>query len=349
MIRRHYPLLCVLTACFIFAAPLPLHADTASVKLARYKSQVDEAVDSALEWLAKNQHKDGYFAGVRGRTNAVVSLTVMAFLCKGHTPGNGDYGEVINKAIDYILAHQNKKNGTLDTGYGGGGMYSHCISTLMLSEVSGMLTPERQKKVDKVLAKALKIILSAQAVKKNASLQGGWRYKLNSRDSDISVTGWALMALRSARLNGARIPRESIEDAMKYIGRCQNKDGGFGYNPRGGSGAARTGTGLLALALTGQHNSPQARKAGDYLLRMIKRYKFIRERHFYYGLYYTSQAMFQLGGDYWDTYAQAMYEHVLKTQDKQGYWKAGSQLAYPTAMTVLALGVVYRQLPIYQR
>ena len=40
-------------------------------------------------------------------------------------------------------------------------------------------------------------------VEKKPQHQGGWRYQPHSRDSDLSLTGWAVMALRSARLNGA--------------------------------------------------------------------------------------------------------------------------------------------------
>ena len=55
--------------------------------------------------------------------------------------------------------------------------------------------------------------------------------------------------------------------------------------------------------------------------------------------------MFQLGGDYWDRWAEEMYENTLSHQAADGSW--GS--AYSTAMTVLSLTVSYRQLPVYQR
>ena len=66
-------------------------------------------------------------------------------------------------------------------------MYSHAIATLFLTEVSGMVDPERQKKVDAVLPKALKIILTAQAVQKTDPRHAsGWRYQRGSADSDLS-------------------------------------------------------------------------------------------------------------------------------------------------------------------
>jgi hypothetical protein len=326
----------------------PGRADTASPRLAKYRKPVDEAVDRALAWLAKAQAKEGWYNGHYGKTNAVIGLVGMAFLSKGYTPGQGPYGEVLNRCVDYILGHQ-RKNGTLDGGYGGGGMYSHCISTLLLSEVSGMVDPARQRKVDEALGRGLKVILSAQQLKKRSDLQGGWRYKPNSRDSDISVSGWALMALRSARLNGAPVPKSAIDDAVKFILRCRWKDGGFGYMPRHGSGVARTGAALLCLELTGHHGEEVTRQAGDYLLRPMKKGRFIHDRHFYYAVYYCSQGMFQLGGDYWESFADGMYTHMLKRQQKDGSWRGGRGTVYSTAMSVLAMTVSYRQLPIYQR
>jgi hypothetical protein len=95
-----------------------------------------------------------------------------------------------------------------------GRMYSHNIATLMLSEVSGMVDPERQARIDVVLPRALRIILAAQDVPKGESHAGGWRYKPTSGDSDISLAGWALASLRSSRNNGAPVPKESIEKAV---------------------------------------------------------------------------------------------------------------------------------------
>ena len=348
MTMRASPLLRFAAAALIFAAPLAAQADTASPKLAKYRKQVDDAVGRALAWLAKAQHETGYFPGGHGRTTAVVALAGMAFLSKGYTPGRGPYSAALNRCIDYVLRRQ-RANGSLD-GAHGGGMYCHCIATLLLSEVSGMVGPARQKKIDKALPKALKLILNAQQVKKHPKHQGGWRYKPNSRDSDISVSGWALMALRSARLNGAPVAKKAIDDAVKFIMKCRWKDGGFGYQPGGGPGAGRTGVALLCLELTGHHDTKVTRTAGDYILKNIKTHKFIRDAHYHYAVYYCSQAMFQLGGDYWEKFAEAMYTRVLKTQKKDGGWGRSRQSeGYATAMTVLALTVVYRQLPIYQR
>ena len=223
----------------------------------------------------------------------------------------------------------------------------------MLSEVSGMVNPALQEKIDKALPKALKLILAAQQIKKPANQQGGWRYQLDSQDSDISCTGWAMMSLRSARNGGASIPRESIDEALKFIIACRWQDGGFCYQPGGGPSQPRTGTALLCLELCGRHGEAPSAAAGDWVLKHMTAN--IGEAYFYYGLYYCSQGMFQLGGDYWEKFARHMYTIMLKSQQKDGSWPAGGSgeavagPCYSTAMAVLAMSVSYRQLPIYQR
>lgn len=330
----------------------PALADEESPVLAEYRERVDKAVDKALAYLSKQQEADGSFKSSMRRNTAITSLSVMAYLAKGHTPGVGPYGEVINKGIDFVL--NSEKSGMLmGQSEGPGPMYAHCISTLMLSEVSGMVDANRQKRIDKALGRALEIILAAQKVKKDRRQQGGWRYQNSSTDSDISCTGWALMSLRSARNNGADIPKEAINEAVRFVMNCRSSDGGFCYQPNAAPGLARTGTALLCLELSGLHGDRVTTQAGEWILAHLP--KRIGGEFFYYGMYYCSQGMFQLGGKHWETFAKHMYELMLKYQKDDGSWPNGSDNedragpCYATAMGVLAIGVSYRQLPIYQR
>jgi len=347
-------------AAFVCAAaavcgPLaqPAGGDEASPLLAKYKPQLDASIDRALAYLAKSQLPDGSFQSGMRQNTGITSLCVMAFLAKGYTPATGPYGPTIDRGIDFVLAGQ-KPNGLLvGRSASHGPMYSHTISTLMLSEVSGMVDPIRQKKLDEALGKALKLILSAQAVRKNRIHQGGWRYQHTSNDSDISCTGWALMSLRSARNNGAGVPKTAIDQAIRFVMNCRTPDGGFGYTGPASPGLARTGTALLCLELCGRHRDKAAVGGGAWiLLHLPKRFG---GSHFYYGLYYCAQGMFQLGGKHWESWAVNMYTMMLKYQLKDGAWPQGSSneaaagKCFSTAMGVLAMSVSYRQLPIYQR
>ena len=329
-----------------------VRADTESTVLAKYRAGVDRAVDRALKFLARDQEKnpagDGSFTGQHGKTNGVVALAGMAFLSKGYTPAVGPHSNTIRRCIDYVLS-TNSANGYL--GVRGGQMYGHAIATLFLSEVSGMVSPARQKRIDVVLPKALKVILSAHAVPKDGKSTGGWRYNPKSTDSDLSVSGWNLMALRSARLNGAPVDGKSIKKAIKYVDACRHAgSGGFGYQP-GASTPPMTAVGLLCRELGGHHGDEINQKAGDFLLKSLNTNGFLPNSHLEYATYYASQGMFQLGGRHWDRFAEAMYKFILPRQQANGSWKSVHNYgaSYATAMYTLALSVSYRQLPIYQR
>jgi hypothetical protein len=156
------------------------------------------------------------------------------------------------------------------------------------------------------------------------------------------------MALRSARINGAPVPREAIDQAIDYTQRSfHEQSGGFEYQPgRGSVRYALSGAAILCLELTGHHRTEMTLKGGDYIMKPLRGRGFISGGHYHYGLYYCSQAMFQLGDDYWVPFAEKMYQETLKRQGDNGSWR---NAGYETSMSILALTVAYRQLPIYQR
>ena len=365
-------------ASMLLLVSVPGRADTESPELVKYRASVDLAVQRALAFMATLQKPDGSFDD-RLLMNATVGLPGMAYLSAGHTPGQGPYGKVINRCIDYILATPmgpgianrpttGQVEGYLARGNPYGRMYSHAIATLFLCEVSGMVDPERQKKIDALLPKALKLILTAQAVEKEEHLAGGWRYSPHDSSSDLSISGWNLMALRSARLNGAPVPAEAVTKAIEFVERCHNPvTGGFDYQPGSPTAAgpgsppspAMSAVGLLCRELCGRHNDEMNRGCGAYLLQLAQGDGFMfkgspEEMYMSYGrpytIYYSSQGMFQLGGKYWAEFAPLLYKHLLNTQGSDGGWnQVHYGRAYETAMRVLALTVTYRQLPIYQR
>ncbi|MES2475995.1 MAG: prenyltransferase/squalene oxidase repeat-containing protein [Verrucomicrobiota bacterium] len=314
-----------------------------------WQEKVDPAVEDALHYLASSQRPDGTFPEGYGDSTGIPSLVGMAFLSKGHLPTEGPYADALNRCIDLVLSSQ-KDDGLLEKGNAGTGpMYAHNISTLFLSEVSGMVDPARQDKIERALPKALSLILRAQAVPKSERDSGGWRYHPGSKDSDTSCSGWALMALRSAKLNGAAVPDSAIEDAVNYLKRHQDASVGcFGYSNTSDHNQSLTGMGLLCLELCGMHGSEETVKAADYVTRTFR--ELPGDQFEFYGNYYNAQGMFQIGGRYWTEYAPWMYATYLQKQESDGSWpsrEAGR--IYGTAMMVLAFTVPYRQLPIYQR
>jgi hypothetical protein len=315
---------------------------------------LDRAVDRALTFLHNSQDRtDGAWRAGNQKNPAITSLAVMAFLSAGHVPGEGRYGRTVEKGVRWVLGKQ-KPSGLIATD-GGHEMYHHGICTLMLAEVAGMTEGELNTEVRHALEKAVQIILQAQRT--SGPDRGGWRYQVaHVGGSDISVTGWQVMALRAAKNLGCDVPADRIERAVDYIQRCQDRaGGGFRYTVNGGVTVPCTGTSILALEICGKerHNSPEVLKAGAYLIRRenLPRWS---QNHFFYSIYYGSQAAFQLGDNYWSVFRPKLHEVLLGNQTRSGYWLGGGYNAlygptYCTAMAVLALTVEYRYLPIYQR
>ncbi|MEO8615554.1 MAG: prenyltransferase/squalene oxidase repeat-containing protein [Luteolibacter sp.] len=336
-------------AALLALACLAAAQEIADPVFAEWSSQVDPAVEKALRYLARMQQPDGSFPDRYGDSTGIPALVGMAFLSKGHLPTEGPYVEALNRCIDFVLANQNPE-GLFEKGNAGTGpMYAHNISTLFLSEVSGMVDPGRQEKIAKALPPALSLILRAQAVKKDERNRGGWRYHPGSKDSDTSCSGWALMALRSAKLNGAAVPDAAINDAVGYLKRHQDaKSGCFGYSATTDHADTLTGMGLLCLELCGKHGTPETIKAADYMMTTFR--KIPGSQFQFYGNYYNSQGAFQIGGRYWEEFAPWMYDTYLKKQESDGSWNSSEAgRIYGTAMMTLAFTVPYRQLPIYQR
>jgi hypothetical protein len=314
---------------------------------------VDASITRALEYLAQAQlpsgswRLDGY-----GEDTSGTSLAVMAFLAAGHIPNEGPYGLHITRGIRWVCAHQ-EANGMLVHRRSHGPMYSHGISTLMLAEAVGMVGEEDAALVRRALERGILLIVQAQAVKKDIRHAGGWRYQVDSRDSDLSVTGWQVLSLRAAKDAGCDVPAECIDAAIAYVKRCSVRGNrGFGYEPGHGQTPVLTGTGITCLEVCGEHEAPETVGGADWLLNNPLRYD---ANYFYYGAYYTGVGMAKLGGQYAEKTRTQLRELLLTAQQADGSWmprhgsEHGAGKVYATSLAVLALTVEYHYLPIYQR
>ncbi len=319
---------------------------------------LDQAIDKALVFLQNNQRDDGSWMSQGRSSPAITALSVMAFMAAGQVPGEGRYGATIEKGIRWVLKNQT------ETGLigipGGHEMYHHGICTLMLAEVAGMTQGDLAKEVRSKLVKAVKLTLKAQRV--NGVHKGGWHYWAHQTESsDMSLTGWQILSLRAAKNVGCDVPSEAIDRAVAYVknayvpDRFNQAGAGFRYSPdRSAPNTPCTGTGILALEVCGKdlHRSEPALRGGAYILRNPPRWG--QSEFFFYGIYYCSQASFQLGENYWKAFREHMHEVLLSRQESNGSWvnnraDGAYGAAYSTSMCVLALAVEYRYLPIYQR
>jgi hypothetical protein len=246
------------------------------------------------------------------------------------------------------------------------GAYNHAISSLMFSEIYGMSPPQSAPRMQASINKSLAATLEMQRWPKEvAADEGGWRYidDFEQIDSDLSVTGWQLMFLRSARNAGFNVPKERIDEAVAFVRRCFDHDEGiFRYSKRRETRTrSMNGAGILALAHTGFHNSEEARRAGDWLLQHgFDEYNATmpgeHSDRYHYGAFTCGQAMYQLGGPYWERFFPPAVEAILANQQADGSWPIDSQFkdyaygnAYTTSLVVLTLGAPNQLLPVFQR
>lgn len=310
--------------------------------------RLEEAVRKGFEYLRRSQKSDGSFGQGRfGQHVGVTSLGAIAFMADGNVPGRGEHADAVQKALGFVLAHSTE-TGLLVSDETHGPMYGHGFATLFLGEIYGM--NQDDDRVRDALVRAVQLIVGSQ------NDEGGWRYNPVPDDADVSVTICQVMALRSARNAGIKVPKTTIDDAIRYVRACQNSDGGFRYmKDLGGSAWPRTAAGVASLFYAGVYEGAAIDRGLDYL----KQNAFPRggggfaggfsQPHYFYGHYYAVQAMYLSGGDRWRVWWPAIREELLAKQNPDGSWTDPQGDAYGTAMALIILQMPKRYLPIFQR
>lgn len=322
----------------IVMAVLLVGTGTLTSQDSRVTSELESAVTGGLEYLARTQNADGSWQGQNGQMSGVVGLAMLAFLAHGDMPDESEYGQVIRRAVDYIVSNQ-QSNGLLAGRSTGSAMYNHGFATLALAEVYGMIDDPR---VGPALKRAVGLIVSTQ------NARNGWRYNVGSTDADTTVSGAQMVALRAAANAGIEVPVDTIQRGVAFYRSCYCPGGGFGYTNPGGPNHARSGIGLLVMSLSGEYRSPEVKATADWLFERISVEP--RSGHFYYACYYCSQAMFQAGGKYWRQWNDTMTDMLITLQAQDGSWPStGAGVVCDTAFALLAMEINYGFLPIYQR
>lgn len=396
--RKHFKwiLPCVLPAQLFGQQPAdiankPLISPTKPLPAAfneREMANLITRVDLGLTALAKLQNKDGSFrTDYEYAKPAVTSLSIMAFLSRGHKPGEGPYGELIKRAVDYVLTTQ-KESGLfsnkeinfplLDVSppatydyhqyYGEGGFaksYSHAICMLMLGEVFGLTDPQSAFRIRGAIEKGLKCTIQLWDIRQGDAREDGgfryFRYYFDGGEADLSVTGWHAASFRSLSNAGFDIPKKAMERIANYVIRNQNPDGTYTYYHRRyvKPSHAMTAAGVLCLALAGKHDHPTLENSCRYLLRFDAANPQSFASHIgkyfpYYTCYYLTQASIQMGGQFWTHCMKECYKALIARQDKSGLWIPEGFTrpygdVYSTSMAIISLTPPLQLLPIYQR
>lgn len=338
-----------------------------------------QALDRALRWLAKQQRPDGRWSldgpyadgATRTRFSTDVgatALALLAFLGDGHTHQSGEFTDVVGKGLTWLKTQQ-RSDGEIYDGSEEGeepSVYSHAISTIVLCE-SLALTGDEQFRGPAV--KAVAFLTAAQN-----PVRGGWRYRplSESGEGDLSVTGWALMALHTARMAGLDVNPEAFLLASSFLDRCQEQPRDPSrykymptYPPDRGQRASMTASGLLARQWLGwPRQYPPLTSGVSYLLSDEAAPEWDNGHRNVYAWYYQAQVLHNLGGEKWREWFARLQQTVVSRQQTTGKesgswhptrpagsnheWSAVVGRLYVTVMCVLILETPFRHAPLYE-
>lgn len=342
-------------------------------------AQADAMIDRGLAFLVRSQQADGRWslASYAGATaadaprltcdTAATGLALLSFLGAGHDHFSGPHRDTIRRGIEWLLAVQ-QPNGDLylqadPLSNSCGWMYSHAIATMALCEAVGMTGDPL---VRPAATKACQFITASQH-----PISGGWRY-LPGTDSDLSVSGWMLVALRAGALAGVPVAAETFNGVQGLVDRSASAvdPTRYTYNPRDSqqrrsplSVSCMTAVGALMRLHTGVRagNRLVARPA-ELLAAVSPSYGSAEQRaRDAYLWYYASQVLVHTGGDPWNRWyrdlVDLLAEQQVRTGPAAGSWDPlGSRpdrwghyggRIYVTTLHLLALEVPARHLPTY--
>jgi hypothetical protein len=337
------------------------------------EEEVQKALEKALDFLASKQTEDGDFTGRYKKHAGTTGLALMAYIGADCVPK--DYTSNIIKAVEFIKSQYHpssdyesgSKKQALEGGLIGRAnpMYEHGIATLALVET---LVDTNELSLESIIEDAIQLILRAQntenkpeflkgPITPDSKHYGGWRYHPDSMDSDLSVSGWPILALKAVLNAGFTVPDWSLQKAVEFLGSCFDERGGsFGYMAGGsGNSCVRAGIGALCLQLIGKKNDPRIPPA----LRFMQNNPPVWNKEdpgngypFYYW-YYGTRAMLNEGGEDWRIWKDWMCRLLVDNQNDDGSW-SGNQSEenmpiYTTALGALMLELCCGHRPIYMR
>jgi uncharacterized membrane protein len=207
-----------------------------------------KAVEDGLNWLARHQGDGGHWGpdclGKEPHSRcdqkapcdepghaydvAHSGLALLAFQAAGHYHFNGQkYSDNVTKGLDYLVQMQapdgsivGPKNPTPEQVTGGAPfernfMYEHAMATFALCEACAVAIAEGKEpdpRYQKAAASAVSFIEKIQHD------DGGWRYSVDAHEaSDCSVSGWVMLALKTAREAKVDVSPQTISRMMDFF------------------------------------------------------------------------------------------------------------------------------------
>jgi hypothetical protein len=331
--------------------------------------QSEKAVERGLDWLARHQRADGSWGfdthnQCKGRPcpvtpstssdTAATGLAVLPLLGAGHSPVEaGRYQSSLEMGLAWLMAHQSADGNLFTGGPENHALYGHCIGTMALCEAYGLTRDDRYREPAR---KAVAYLVSCQS-----SENGGWRY-YPGQPGDTSVLGWAMLALRSARLAGLDIPERTLERATNYLDRAavDGKGVTYSYLPGSRPSPVMTTEALLVRQYLGwPRNHPSLVQGAEIVSRELA---LTGNRNIYFA-YYAAQFLHNMKGKSWEIWNPKIRNGLVSLQviskscDRGSWdplrpspdrWGSTTGRLYVTSLSLLTLEVYYRYLPLYR-
>ena len=304
---------------------------------------------------------------------AATGLALLAYLGAGYTHQEDKHRAAVRRGIDWLVEHQKPDGELFSGGTSAARFYSNGIATIALCEAYGMT---KDPELREPARKAVEFLIGSQH-----PTRGGWRYELDTRgfstETDTSVTGWMLMAMKSAQMAGLEVPDEVFEKIGRWLdsAEAQRAEGQYIYNPHADRtkeqqlkglepNLAMTAEAMLMRIYLGRQREDSGLIAGaDHiqgnLPRMGKDEANMRDCYYWY---YATQAMYQMQGEHWeawnDRFRVLLPESQVQTGALAGSWDPRRPVPdrwghtggrhYVTALQLLMLEVYYRHLPLFK-
>lgn len=334
--------------------------DRKSALLSRFggTAQTEQAVESGLKWLAKQQRSNGAWSligpysdgGSSENETAATALALNAFLGAGYTHKSGKYAENVKLGLKFLTRRQN------DDGYfpvrgepSRQVMYAQAIASIAVSEAYGM-TGDSELRVPAEKAMAF-------AAWSQSKLRG-WRYEPRE-DADLSVTGWYVMALITGKMSGLAVDEAVLNSVGDFLDSVASEDGSrYAYNDFEPPSLTMTAEGLLCRIYLGwpkTHPSLLRAIEVDFLPNLPSEDELQFSVYYWY---YATQVLHHVGGPAWERWNRAMRRVLPALQQKVGpeagswaphadaFGASGGRL-YTTCLNIYCLEVYYRHLSIY--
>ena len=204
------------------------------------KDDIKRAVSSGLAWVVRQQrergnwelHSENQYPDPGSRTfrtdTGATALALLALLGDGHTHRDGDYQEEVAKGLRWLRGAQ-KVDGDFHDHVEMGrqsSFYAHAMAVIAMCEA---ITLSRDFTFHESAEAGVQFLLDSQH-----PTQGGWKYMPQDEDSsgDLSVTGWCLMALHTARMAEIDVPDEAFSRASHFMDLVADGSGAhYRYQP----------------------------------------------------------------------------------------------------------------------